>query len=131
MAIMIIPMSFIIEVLISIHYYKKSKITENKSIIVLKFSVLIFIATVLFGYEYKVTEMTNVENYLENVGNIVNQYRIDNNIKCLSEDDFVNINLNEKVAIKITEDGYSLSYKYGRFYYSYKDGEGRVRVRRH
>jgi hypothetical protein len=129
-AIIILPIPFVIELIISITYYKKYKNTKNKLIYIFQFSVFIFIVAIFLGCEYKVVEINSVENYLKNAENIVNEYKLNNNLEHLSENDFKNINLNKKITIEISDDGYLLRYRYGIFYYNYKDGEGRIRVRR-
>ena len=79
---------------------------------------------------YKVVEINNIEKYLINAGNIVEEYRTSNNIKILSEDDFENINLPENITVEIYDDGYSLKYRYGTYWYDNENAEGRVQVRR-
>ena len=128
MAIVVIPIPFIIELIRSIYYYRKYKNTGNKLVYFLRFSVFIFIMAVISGFAYKVIEMNYVENYLESAGNTVEEYRASNNIENLSEDDFRNINLPENITVEIFDDGYSLLYRYG--IYRNENGEGLVRVRR-
>jgi hypothetical protein len=126
----ILPIPFIIIIIMTMFYNKIYMNTKDKLIIILKFSILIFIMAVIYGFVYKVVEIDSIENKLGNAGNIVNEYRINNGIEYLSEDDFKNMNLNEKITIEIRDDGYTLSYKYGKFYYFYQDGKERLRVRR-
>ena len=130
LAIIIITIAFIVPLIQTIRYIKIYKIRKNVYINILRFSLLIFIMAIFFGFSYKTVEMDGIEGYLANIGNIVNEYRITNNIEYLSEDDFEKMNLPKAITVELFEDGYILSYRYGHYYGSYEHEEGRVRVRR-
>jgi hypothetical protein len=108
-----IPIPFIIEIIITIYYIKLS--IDNKKIHYLCFSVIIFIMAFIVGINVDKYETKNIEKYLVNIGNTIEEYKIKNNIEYLTEDDILNIGLPKNVYINNNGGNYILRYKDGTY----------------
>jgi hypothetical protein len=109
LAILLIP--FIIELIISIYYIKVSK--ENKRIHFLCFSLIIFIMAFFIGIKVDVYRTENTKKYLINMGNMIEEYKIKNDIEYLMENDIENINLHKNIQIELINKEYRLFFRDG------------------
>jgi hypothetical protein len=111
--LILIPIPFIIELIISIYYLMVSM--ENKKIHFLCFSVIFFISAVIFGIGFDIYETENTRKYLMNMGNLVEKYILSNDKKELTDQDIMNINLPRNIIIDNIGDTYILRYKDGTY----------------
>jgi ABC-type multidrug transport system permease subunit len=107
----IIPIPFIIELIISIYYIKLS--IENKKIHFLCFSVIIIIIAFIAGVSVDNYETQKTKNYLINIGNTIEEYKFNHNLKYLSENDIINLDLPDNIHIDNNGNEYILRYKDG------------------
>jgi ABC-type multidrug transport system permease subunit len=107
LGIIIIPL--ILELIISIYYIKLS--IENKRVHFLCFSVIIFIIAFIIGINIDIYETEKTRKYLYNVSNRIEEYKINKDIKYLSEND--NINLPNDIHIDQNGNEYLLRFKDG------------------
>jgi hypothetical protein len=107
----IIPIPFVIELIISIYYIKLS--IENKKIHFLCFSVIIIIIAFIAGVKVDNYETQKTKNYLINIGNTIEEYKINHDIKYLSENDIINLDLPDNIHIDNNGNEYILRYKGG------------------
>jgi hypothetical protein len=107
----IIPIPFTVGLIISIYYIKIS--IENKKTHFLCFSVIIIIIAFIAGISVDNYETQNTKDYLINIGNTIEEYKINHNIHFLSENDIINLNLPDNINIENNGNEYILRLKDG------------------
>ena len=107
----IMPIPFIIGLIISIYYIKLS--IENKKAHFLCFSVIIIIIAFIAGISVDNYQTKNTRNYLINISNTIEEYKVNHDIKYLSENDIINLNLPDNIHIDNNGNEYILRYKDG------------------
>jgi len=107
----IIPIPFIIGLIISIYYIKLS--IENKKVHFLCFTVIIIIIAFIAGISVDNYQTKNTRNYLINISNTIEEYKVNHDIKYLSENDIINLNLPDNIHIDNNGNEYILRYKDG------------------
>ncbi|GHU96835.1 hypothetical protein FACS189483_00950 [Spirochaetia bacterium] len=111
LGIAFIPIPFIMELIISIMYIKFSY--ENKKFHFLSLSIIIFILSVFIGIGTDIHETENTKKYLINAGNIIEEYKLDNNIDIINYNDLNNIGLSKDIKIELYDTIYILKYRDG------------------
>ena len=109
----LIPVPVILGLILSIYYIKLS--IENKTIHFLCFSIIPIIVAFIIGINIDIYETKNIKIKLVNIGNTIEEYKSNNNIEYLTEDDIENINIYENIKIEINENSYKIYYKDGIF----------------
>jgi flagellar biosynthesis protein FliQ len=110
----IIPIPLILGLIISIYYIKLSM--ENKKVHFLCFSVIIFIIAFFIGINVDKYETKNIEKYLINIGNKIENYKIDNDIEYLTENDIEKIIVSENIRFELMGETYRIFFKDGIYY---------------
>ena len=109
--LILIPIPSFIELGFTIYYTKIS--IRNKSVHFLCFSILIFIFAFSTGMGINIYKDNIITKHLLNANNIVEEYRIRNNIDILSEEDYSKLILPENIRINILKDKHEISYNDG------------------
>jgi len=113
MGLAIIPIPLIILLVITILYIKYS--VENKKFHFLCLSLIIFFISIFIGNRVDNYRINNIKNYLLNAVNIIEEYKINNNIIYLNDSDLNNISLPDNIKIELNGLNYTLEYKNGKY----------------
>jgi hypothetical protein len=109
LGLVFIILPFIVELVLSIYYIKIS--IENKRMHFLCLSIIILAIAVFTGIGMDINETINTKNYLTNLGNQIEEYKLKNGIEVLNESNIKDVDLPADVLIYFNNDGYSLRYK--------------------
>jgi hypothetical protein len=107
----LIPIPLIIGLVLSIYYIKLSN--ENRSVHFLCFSIVPIIIAFFIGINVDKFETENTKIKLINIGNSIEEYKLNNGIEHLSEDDIENIMISENIKIEINEKTYKIYFRDG------------------
>ena len=117
--VIIMPIPFIIELVISISYIILS--IKNKKMHFLCFSILILFFTFILGAYVGYFKAENEEKVLIETGNKIEEYKLINGIEYLTEDDIVKIGLPKNICISV--DGNEYFLRYNGKYITFCDGQ--------
>jgi hypothetical protein len=109
----LIPFPIILGLVLSIYYIKLS--AENKTVHFLCFSIMPIIIAFFIGINVDIYETKNTEMKLIEIGNTIEEYKLNKGIEYLSEDDIKNIVIYENIRIEINEKTYRIFFKDGIF----------------
>jgi hypothetical protein len=107
----LIVLPLIIVIILSIYYIKLS--IENKQVHFLCFSVIIFIMAFFVGINVDNYETKNIKNELINVEKIIEEYKFNNNIEYLTENDIENIIVPENMNIELNGKTFRIYFRRG------------------
>ena len=113
MGLGLIPIPLVIGLIITIYYIKLS--VENKNVHFLCFSVMIIIIAFIIGFSVDNYKTQNTIKYLINIGNKIEEYKINSNIEHLTDNDIIKIDLPENVHIDNQGDYYLLKFLDGTY----------------